>query len=121
MLIHPEEDKLAESLVSCKEKQEPEDEIDNETDSETEQEKEDLEYRTKDPVRKQQFDYDQSTCMTRRFPEAIPDNDTSMAFAPGEGKVPTNILKKRIGKSKLFQTFTQQEQMDYMNQEKSRI
>ena len=101
MLIHPEEDNLAENLVSCIEKQEPEDEIDNETDSETEQEKEDLEYRTKDPVRKQQFDYDQSTCMTRRFPEAIPDNDM-MAFAPGEGKVPTNILKEEDWDVKAF-------------------
>ena len=60
-----------------------------------------MEYRTKDPVRKQQFDYDQSTCMTRRFPEAIPDNDM-MAFAPGEGKVPTNILKEEDWDVKAF-------------------
>ena len=49
-----------------------------------------------DPTRKFQFDHDKSVCMVDKFPEAAADdgqrNDNeSISFAPGEGKVPENI------------------------------
>ena len=48
-----------------------------------------------DPARKFQFDYDKSVCMVDKYPEAaVSENldDGCHAFAPGEGKVPENIL-----------------------------
>ena len=50
-----------------------------------------------DPTRKFQFDYDKSVCMVDKFPEAAADDgqrkdNESLSFAPGEGKVPENIL-----------------------------
>ena len=55
------------------------------------------EYRTKDPIRKYQFDYDGSTSMVPKFPEAgsHENNNETLSFAPGEGKIPTNILKEK--------------------------
>ena len=58
-MIHPAADDLIETLGSCQEMHSPEDEINGEMCSEEEAEKEDIEYRTKDVVRKYQFDYDQ--------------------------------------------------------------
>ena len=54
-----------------------------------------IEYITMDPIRKFQFNYDKSVCLVDKFPEAaIPDNQVSnISFAPGEGKVPENILQ----------------------------
>ena len=48
-------------------------------------------------IRKYQFDYDTSVCLVDKFPEAaLPepagDNVNQIAFAPGEGKIPENIL-----------------------------
>ena len=48
-----------------------------------------------DPARKFQFNYDSSVCLTDRFPEAaiIENKDENcLSFAPGEGKIPENIL-----------------------------
>ena len=56
-------------------------------------EQDEEEYRTKDPVRNKQFDYDHSTTMLPRFPEAGISNNESFSFALGEGKIPNNILK----------------------------
>ena len=58
---------------------------------------EDEEYVKKDAIRKYQFDYDTSVCLVDKFPEAaLPepasDNGNQIAFAPGEGKIPENIL-----------------------------
>ena len=51
----------------------------------------DLEYLKKDPVRKFQFDeYNKSLCMSNMYPEMGPEN--SVIVAPGEGKIPQNIL-----------------------------
>ena len=59
------------------------------TDSEDEDELD----KQKDPARKFQFQYDRSVCMADKFPEAAIVEDTScMSFAPGEGKIPENIL-----------------------------
>ena len=75
----------------CSVKEIPEDEIDQDCDSENE----DTEYRTKDAVRKFQFDYDMTTVMVPKYPEARPDtNDKDLSVAPGEGKIPSNILKE---------------------------
>ena len=50
----------------------------------------------KDPARKFQFDYDKSVCMVDKFPEAAVtdklEDQKGLAFAPGEGKIPENIL-----------------------------
>ena len=49
------------------------------------------EYLTKDPVRRYQFeDYNKSLCMSNMYPEVSPEN--SVIVAPGEGKVPKNVL-----------------------------
>ena len=103
-LLCSEEDEVSESLKICQNKYQPEDEVNTEQDdkndsenpeSGTDDEKDDLEYRTKDPVRKHQFDYDKTTCMAPEFREAIPgSSDQELKFAPGEGKIPTNILSE---------------------------
>ena len=50
----------------------------------------------KDPTRKFQFNYEKSVCMVDQFPEAAMNENSKasqcLAFAPGEGKVPENIL-----------------------------
>ena len=58
---------------------------------------EEEEYRKNDVIRKFQFDYDTSVCLVDKFPEAaLPEQvgiDTNqISFAPGEGKIPENIL-----------------------------
>ena len=55
------------------------------------EQKEDEEYVKKDPIRKFQYEYNKSTCMTNKFPEA--DSGSALDFAPAEGKIPTSILK----------------------------
>ena len=79
---------------ACLEKQIPEDEIENSESGalDPDEEKEEEEYRTKDVVRKFQFDYDMTTVMVPRYPEALPDQEFNVA--PGEGKIPSNILKE---------------------------
>ena len=80
-----------------------------------EQEEENLEeeYVKKDPIRKNQYDYNKTTCLTNKFPEA--DSETSFNFAPAEGKIPASILKDEdwdinsfpnlhpTGRNKMFQ------------------
>ena len=56
-----------------------------------EMEKEEEEYVKKDPIRKFQYDYNKTTCMTNKFPES--DSGSALSFAPAEGKIPTSILK----------------------------
>ena len=53
--------------------------------------KEEEEYLKKDPIRKFQYDYNKTTCMTNKFPET--DSESVLNFAPAEGKIPTSILK----------------------------
>ena len=54
-------------------------------------------------MRKYQFDYDMTTCMIPKFPEASPENvNKDISFAPGEGKIPTNILKEQDWDIKSF-------------------
>ena len=65
----------------------------DETSEEDKVEKEEDEYVKKDPVRKFQYDYNKTTCMTNKFPEA--DSSSALDFAPAEGKIPTSILKDK--------------------------
>ena len=57
-----------------------------------------LDYLKNDPIRKFQFAYDKSVCLVDSHPEAAHKEDNKsysnkeISFAPGEGKVPTNIL-----------------------------
>ena len=49
-------------------------------------EKEELEFKTKDPVQKFQFKYNESLCMTNKYPEiAVTNTEASVNIAPGEG------------------------------------
>ena len=58
--------------------------------------KEEKEYLTKDPVRKWQFNYNQSTYFSNNYPEISYKDDINDTFdiAPGEGKTPTNVLQE---------------------------
>ena len=64
------------------------------TDEVTIEEIVETEFLTKDTVRKYQLrDYNRSLCLSNMFPEmSAPDYNNSVIVAPGEGKVPRNIL-----------------------------
>ena len=74
---------------------------------------EEEEYVKKDPIRKFQYEYSATTCMTNKFPET--DSNSPLNFAPAEGKIPRNILKDEdwdinsfpnlhpTGRNKMFQ------------------
>ena len=48
---------------------------------------------TKDPVKKYQFRYNDSLCMTNKYPEiAVTDTQTNINVAPGEGQIPKDIM-----------------------------
>ena len=80
MMKNPETDDVNENLGTCQNIVQPEDKVDIEHDSD----QEDLEYITKDPVSKTQFDYDMTTSMIPKFPDAIPEKiDSKLSFAPG--------------------------------------
>ena len=65
--------------------------LENNDIEENDEEKEEQEYVKKDPIRKYQYDYNKTTCMTNKFPEG--DSESSLSFAPAEGKIPSSILK----------------------------
>ena len=58
---------------------------------------EEVVYKKKDVIRKHQFDYDASVCLVDKYPEAAVTEDgcNQVSFAPGEGKVPENILNSK--------------------------
>ena len=62
------------------------------------------EYKRKDCVKKWQFDYNQSTCFSNNYPEINYKEDTSeeISVAPGEGKLPSNILEEKDWDLKSF-------------------
>ena len=75
--------------------------IDNENIIETHQNEtsteidEDYLYRQKDPVQRQKFNNNRPTFFVNDFPELdIRDSNDPVVVAPGEGKIPTNILKE---------------------------
>ena len=53
---------------------------------------EDKYYKQNDAIRKYQIDYDDSVCLTEKFPEALSSEVAQLSLAPGEGCVPQNIL-----------------------------
>ena len=61
------------------------DNLDSKKDFEEEKEKDEEEYKEKDPIRKYQFDYNKTTCMTNKYPEA--NFESALSFAPAEGKI----------------------------------
>ena len=63
----------------------------NDSEEKSVQEILETEYVEKDPVKRYHFSgYDKSLCMSNMYPEMDPEN--SVIVAPGEGKVPKNIL-----------------------------
>ena len=91
-------DELIEQLdpVHVEQVHELSDELENETkvdESEpTADEKDEIELKTKDPVKKFQFTYNESLCMTSKYPEISANNSSSLNIAPGEGQIPQNIM-----------------------------
>ena len=69
---------------------------DDKRDDSENSEAEEEEYRTKDSVKKWQFEYNRSTCFSNNYPEINYKEDTSNEFsvAPGEGKLPTNLMQE---------------------------
>ena len=45
-----------------------------------------------DPVKKYQFHYNKSLCMTNKYPEVSVNENDTISVAPGEGKMPKDIL-----------------------------
>ena len=72
--------------------------------SETNEDLDEKEYRKKDCVKKWQFEYNQSTCFSHNYPEINYKEDTSkeISVAPGEGKLPSNILEEKDWDLKSF-------------------
>ena len=67
--------------------------IGDEKEDENHEEKEEIEWMTKDPVKKYQFRYNDSLCMTNKYPEiAVTDTQTNINVAPGEGQIPKDIM-----------------------------
>ena len=81
------------------------DEIENEDiiddDNDIEQ-KDNTEYETKDPVKKYQFEYNKSLCMTDKYPEISLGDRESISVAPGEGKIPKDIMGEEDWDIKAF-------------------
>ena len=94
----------------CKEKESDEENKkseENEDDKEDEEEKAEKEYNEKDPVRKWQFNYNKSTCFSDNQPETRAEDNQSkddepVKVAPGEGKIPSNILEEKNWDVKSF-------------------
>ena len=84
------------------ENQEHEDEMEGEVEKEQENEdqiiRDEEEYRTKDPVKKHQFSYDQSIAMSNMHPEVTEKDQNQkktpnmVSVAPGEGCTPLDIM-----------------------------
>ena len=72
---------------------------DNYNNDREEVENDEEEYVRRDPVRKFQFDHNVSTCLTNKFPDMLVNEEgediqenCEFSFAPGKGKVPSNIF-----------------------------
>ena len=50
-------------------------------------------HRMMDPVKKFQFTYNESLCMTNKYPEiSVTNTESSVNIAPGEGQIPKDIM-----------------------------
>ena len=67
---------------------EVQDEIDKNVldDDENAEEKDEIEYETKDAVKKFHFEYNKSLCMSSKYPEMSTNGNMDINVAPGEGK-----------------------------------
>ena len=74
------------------------------SDDDTDQEhKDEEEYLMKDPVRKYQFTYNKSLCMSNKYPEIDSVDPTKdIEVAPGEGKIPKSIMTEKDWDVKAF-------------------
>ena len=75
------------------------DEVDMKTNPDPEKEEEniekeeEIELNTKDPVKRFQFIYNESLCMTNKYPEiATSSGKSNIEIAPGEGQIPRDIM-----------------------------
>ena len=64
-----------------------------------EAEKDDIEYETKDPVKKYQFGYSNSLCFANKNPENEAD---TVSVTPGEGKMLKDIMTEEDRNIKAF-------------------
>ena len=67
-----------------------------ESNEETEEDlEEELDYVMNDPVRKYQFTYNESLCLTQKYPELeVQDHTKDIEIAPGEGKRPRDLTQE---------------------------
>ena len=56
----------------------------NEEDKDNDAVKDETDFVTKDPIKKYQFKYNESLCMTDKYPEISVKTHTSVNIAPGE-------------------------------------
>ena len=80
------------------------DDSDKDSDDDSDEElKDELDYLSNDPVRKFQFTYNKSLCMSNKYPEISADDPTKdIELAPGEGKVPNDIMREKDWDIKAF-------------------
>ena len=65
--------------------------------------KDEIEYIKNDPVRKYQFTYNKSLCMSNKYPEISAEDPTrEIEVAPGEGKIPKDIMREKDWDIKAF-------------------
>ena len=81
---------------------EVQDEIVEEEDADNTELKENIDYENNDPVKKYQFQYNRSLCMTNKYPETSVSCNETISVAPGEGKVPKDILSEEDWDLKAF-------------------
>ena len=70
-------------------------------------EDEEEEYIKKDPIAKNQFNYNKSTCFSHNHPEISVEENTSepVQVAPGQGKIPNDLLQEEHLDAKSFPCF----------------
>ena len=71
-------------------------------DDENADEKDNIEYETKDAVKKFHFEYNKSLCMSNKYPEMSSNDNMDISVAPGEGKIPKDILGEEDWDIKAF-------------------
>ena len=106
---HKLNDEILKRLHTNLDSDDDEDELDSDDDDEQDSDddndelKDEVEYLTKDPVRKYQFTYNKSLCMANKYPEIEADDPTKdIEIAPGEGKRPNDIMREKDWDIKAF-------------------
>ena len=81
---------------------EMENEVLDSDDDDIEEKKDEIEYETKDPVKRYQFEYNKSLCMANKYPEISANETDTVCVAPGEGKIPKDIMGEEDWDIKAF-------------------